>query len=399
MIDLDALADRAVVELDVAPPQIERVRARVHRRRRRRRGLLAGLVALGLCGAAWAMLAVAPDGGDGIIVSVEPEPVVTTTAPALPPLVVQHERIEVRVEGVVGCVEPLPADGGFDSAVIDTWADVPGRRWRTTVTYPDGSSIDTVVEPSAHYPATVAWRGEPGGRLVGCRFPTDDTVLAGGPGQPGFFSLNPLDELTPTERAELTSDFRDHATRDAEPGVDSRGRSAEVWRQVVTGRGSAGTREAAIEQIDVWYVEADTGRILEHRFTNTWEGIGTATLTETLVDDGEITVPFDHFATDGFTVEPRPEGTIQGQLFLAGGPPPGMPTPIAGTVTLRPLVGEATTVAVDDDGRYEVALPAGTYSVTGSSPRSLDGAPCVVPDAVVVRHGLGQQVDIACLVP
>ena len=49
--------------------------------------------------------------------------------------------------------------------------------------------------------------------------------------------------------------------------------------------------------------------------------------------------------------------------------------------------------------RYEVALPAGTCSVTGSSPWFLDGAPCVGPDAVVVRHGLGQQVDIACLVP
>ena len=68
-------------------------------------------------------------------------------------------------------------------------------------------------------------------------------------------------------------------------------------------------------------------------------------------------------------------GTIKGQLLLSGGPPPGQNRPTNGYVAATRSVGHFTFVystAVSHNGQSVLHPPAGTYSLTGSSP-SYDG--------------------------
>lgn len=60
-------------------------------------------------------------------------------------------------------------------------------------------------------------------------------------------------------------------------------------------------------------------------------------------------------------------GTLRGTLEAIGGPVPGTPRPIPGTIY---IVGGGKTVkaTVGSDGRFSAHVAAGTYTVTGRSP-------------------------------
>jgi hypothetical protein len=59
--------------------------------------------------------------------------------------------------------------------------------------------------------------------------------------------------------------------------------------------------------------------------------------------------------------------TIHGRLAAVGGPAPGAPRPLPGTVTVRTPTSEIT-VPVGKDGRYSVEVAPGHYQVEGHSP-------------------------------
>lgn len=66
---------------------------------------------------------------------------------------------------------------------------------------------------------------------------------------------------------------------------------------------------------------------------------------------------------------------ITGTLQTVGGPPPGLPTNVPGTVRFDSSNGVTVTAPVGKDGRFTAAVPPGTYTVTGFSPRYYNG-PC-----------------------
>ena len=66
----------------------------------------------------------------------------TVTSEAAP-VSVEYERIRVTIASELQC-EPRGTDG-FDSAIIEAFADRAGQRWRNTVTYPDGTTRAFVV--------------------------------------------------------------------------------------------------------------------------------------------------------------------------------------------------------------------------------------------------------------
>jgi hypothetical protein len=68
-----------------------------------------------------------------------------------------------------------------------------------------------------------------------------------------------------------------------------------------------------------------------------------------------------------FAAHPPPM-TIHGRLLAVGGPAPGAPRPLPGTVTLSTTDSEIT-VLVDNDGRYSAEVSPGTYEVVGHSPQ------------------------------
>jgi hypothetical protein len=95
---------------------------------------------------------------------------------------------------------------------------------------------------------------------------------------------------------------------------------------------------------------------------------------------------------------------VTGQLVEIGGPPPGGPRGVPGTVRFaggdRPV-----SVDTDADGHFAVALPPGTYTVTGTSPAYGDGhytcqadGPLAVPGSPIPRLG-PVDVTVACQMP
>lgn len=63
-----------------------------------------------------------------------------------------------------------------------------------------------------------------------------------------------------------------------------------------------------------------------------------------------------------------PHGEVTGRFVRSGGPAPGSPVPLPGTITARSARGDDITVDVGANGRFRLSLPPGTYHLTGRSP-------------------------------
>ena len=90
-------------------------------------------------------------------------------------------------------------------------------------------------------------------------------------------------------------------------------------------------------------------------------------------------------------------GVLRGHLYVTGGPAPGIKATRAGRVIVTGD-GFKRKIAVNSSGRYTLQLPPGTYTVTGSSPRTAP-ATCTGNDHLVVTDGATLTVDVTCLVP
>jgi hypothetical protein len=88
-------------------------------------------------------------------------------------------------------------------------------------------------------------------------------------------------------------------------------------------------------------------------------------------------------------------GTISGHLFAVGGPAPGAPRPLPGTVFFTGRFGVHVDVA--SDGTFSVILPQGTYTLAGRSPLYGDGKyVCQATAEVTVRSGGVTSADVLC---
>jgi len=90
------------------------------------------------------------------------------------------------------------------------------------------------------------------------------------------------------------------------------------------------------------------------------------------------------------------EGTLTGHLYGVGGPPPGLPRPWPGTVTLTgPGIDRSASVGAD--GSYSVTVPAGRYTVVGRSPLyESDAALCRATELATVTSGHTTTADVLC---
>ena len=97
----------------------------------------------------------------------------------------------------------------------------------------------------------------------------------------------------------------------------------------------------------------------------------------------------------------HPAGVVKGRLVAVGGPAPGSPRPLAGTVSFTGP--EAKSVSVGKDGAFQISLPPGTYKVQGHSPLYGGGTytcspmnPHPRPGETVVREGAATSVLVVC---
>jgi hypothetical protein len=92
--------------------------------------------------------------------------------------------------------------------------------------------------------------------------------------------------------------------------------------------------------------------------------------------------------------------TVTGLLVRVGGPAPGSPVPLPGTVVARNAAGEQFTTTTSKDGRFQLSLPPGTYRLTGHSPQVMgDGQQllCRAERTVhVTRHKPVHNIWVIC---
>lgn len=93
--------------------------------------------------------------------------------------------------------------------------------------------------------------------------------------------------------------------------------------------------------------------------------------------------------------------TVTGRFVRVGGPAPGSPVSLPGTITARAATGETFTARAGRDGRFTLSLPAGAYRVTGRSPLMQSGQMVCVATAelyVILGKPAG-PVTVVCSIP
>jgi hypothetical protein len=247
-----------------------------------------------------------------------------------------HTRVETSTTFRLDCPNQINNTGQFTTTIIDTWADRAGKRWRSRITYPDGSTHDMIYVGSALYPTSSFERGTNHGARVGCIGPNaENGWLVSGPDLPYY--LNVASELAPDEHPYVTP-FTENASPIKDPVTDARGRSSKLWELRVTGTVGFGKGDGAqfpSTQLQQWWVDpSNDQRITQRRYSNTVDTLGTASLTETLISDETADVPNSVFSTDGYTPLPF-------------SPRPSPPTPPPSALATAPSAGDPATWRLD----------------------------------------------------
>jgi hypothetical protein len=95
---------------------------------------------------------------------------------------------------------------------------------------------------------------------------------------------------------------------------------------------------------------------------------------------------------------PQYDAVIEGHLLISGGPAPGSPRPSDGEITAtKNENGKSYSVSVPSTGEFTLQLPAGRYSLTGSSPQFGNGQyKCFAARTVTVFKGETIHEDVFC---
>jgi hypothetical protein len=89
---------------------------------------------------------------------------------------------------------------------------------------------------------------------------------------------------------------------------------------------------------------------------------------------------------------------VPGTFVRVGGPAPGPPYPLPGTITARATTGETFMAAADQNGHFKLALPPGIYRLTGRSPLMQGGQMVCAATAEVrvTREKFTGHVTVVC---
>jgi len=85
---------------------------------------------------------------------------------------------------------------------------------------------------------------------------------------------------------------------------------------------------------------------------------------------------------------PGNDQMVSGTFIRVGGPPPGSPVPLPGTITAHGASGATFAATAGSNGRFKLSLPPGTYHVTGRSPLIQSGkAVCTATKELHISPG------------
>jgi len=186
--------------------------------------------------------------------------------------------------------------GDFDEMTVEVWGSPELGRWRRETTYPDGSTATLILTGSPYYPIDSVIDGANRGRNIVC---TDLGIWWGAVNGDALGSLNPMapSPLAPGGGRAVLS-FSDLGERVPGEFRTSDGTPAELWRAVTEGTQSSGGSVGQVVQIDEWFVERGTSKVLERTFRQEVEGLGKIVTRSRLLESGSVTVPIDFFESD-----------------------------------------------------------------------------------------------------
>jgi hypothetical protein len=92
---------------------------------------------------------------------------------------------------------------------------------------------------------------------------------------------------------------------------------------------------------------------------------------------------------------------VPGTFVRVGGPAPGSPVPLPGTITARAVTGQTFTATAGRGGRFTLSLPPGSYHVSGRSPLMQSGQMTCAATAElrVTRSKPAGPVAVVCSIP
>jgi hypothetical protein len=93
--------------------------------------------------------------------------------------------------------------------------------------------------------------------------------------------------------------------------------------------------------------------------------------------------------------------TVHGRFVRVGGPAPGAPVPLPGTITARTRSGQTYTASAGKNGRFQLSVPPGSYRVTGRSPLMQSGQMVcnATAELHVTRGEHARPVTVVCSIP
>jgi hypothetical protein len=95
---------------------------------------------------------------------------------------------------------------------------------------------------------------------------------------------------------------------------------------------------------------------------------------------------------------PGDQQAVPGTFVRVGGPSPGSPVPLPGTITARAATGQTFTATAGRSGRFTLSVPPGRYHVTGRSPLMQSGqvACAATAELRVTRGKPAGPVTVVC---
>jgi hypothetical protein len=98
---------------------------------------------------------------------------------------------------------------------------------------------------------------------------------------------------------------------------------------------------------------------------------------------------------------PGYQQAVRGTFVRVGGPAPGSPVPLPGTITASATTGQTFTATAGKNGRFTLSLPPGSYHVSGRSPLIQSGQmTCnATAELRVTRGKPAGPVTVVCSIP
>jgi len=257
------------------------------------------------------------------------------------------------------------------------------------------------------------WRAQPIGCAGGCfvnppQFTSAlDGVLVAGVSSPILFTTSDGGR-TWIQRADLPASFVQFINADDgfTLGLTGNDNPSAVlwtthdggrsWHQAARSSHASGVRpDTDIDQID--FVNADLGWVTRVDISSQPPPHPTPDSAPVTFWQTENAGASWSLITPRFVQAVSGKGLVLGTLDAVGGPAPGAPRPLPGTITLLNSNGTRFTATAGSNGTFSVRVPPGSYTITGRSPLYDSGTvDCQSIEPVTVGAGASTHLQVLC---